>query len=49
MQIRLDPILLAANRGLPAQELRDIERIIYQRQLFLLEKYHEYHGAEFIP
>jgi hypothetical protein len=41
----LDPILFAVNRGLPPHELRKIERIIYQRQQFLLQKYHEYHGA----
>ncbi len=39
----LDPISLARNRGLPAQQLRDIERLVYENQQLFLEKYNEYH------
>jgi hypothetical protein len=41
----LDPIKLARNRGLAGHVLREIERIIYDRQSFLKEKYNEYHGS----
>ena len=40
----LDPIALARNRGVPPVELRKIERIVYDRQAFFLEKFHEFHG-----
>lgn len=41
----LDPVLLASNRGLPAHHLREVERIIYQHQSYLLEKYREFHSS----
>jgi hypothetical protein len=41
----LDPILLAKNRGLAAHEVRAIERLVYEHQDFLKEKYHEYHSS----
>jgi len=41
----LDPVLLAANRGLPGHNLREVERIIYQYQSYLLEKYREFHSS----
>lgn len=40
----LTPISLAQNRGVPAQRLRDVERLVYEHQQFLLERFHEYHG-----
>jgi hypothetical protein len=40
----LDPITLARNRGISPVELRKIERIVYDRQAFLQEKFHEFHG-----
>lgn len=39
----LNPIVLANNRGLSPHELRQIERIIYEQQSFLTEKYYEFH------
>ncbi len=41
----LDPISLAKNLGLPQHTLREIERIIYEHQTFLREKYNEYHRS----
>ena len=40
----LDPIALARNRGISPVELRKIERIVYDRQAFFQEKFHEFHG-----
>jgi hypothetical protein len=34
----------ASHRGIPAQEIRDIERLVFQYRKVLLEKYHEIHG-----
>jgi hypothetical protein len=39
----LDPVRLAVNRGLPAQVVRKIERLIFENRTYLLEKYREYH------
>jgi hypothetical protein len=39
----LDPIVLAKNRGLAPQVLRVIERLVYENQRLLKEKYDEYH------
>jgi hypothetical protein len=41
----LSPISLARNRGIPSHGLREIERMVYDNQQFLLEKYHEYHKS----
>jgi hypothetical protein len=41
----LDPITLAKNRGLAAHTVRDIERLVYEHQEFLKEKYNEYHRS----
>ncbi len=41
----LSPISLARNRGVPSHHLREIERIVYDHQQFLLEKYYEYHNS----
>jgi hypothetical protein len=40
----LSPISLARNRGVPSHKIREIERLVYENQQFLLEKFHEYHG-----
>jgi hypothetical protein len=40
----LSPVLLARNRGVASHQLREIERIVFEYQQFLLEKYYEYHG-----
>ena len=41
----LEPIALARNRGVPSHQIREIERIVYENQTFLLEKYREYHAG----
>ena len=41
----LDPITLAKNRGLAPHVVRDIERLVYEHQEILREKYDEYHRA----
>jgi hypothetical protein len=41
----LSPISLARNRGMPPHQLREIERVVYDNQHFLLEKFYEYHGS----
>ena len=40
----LDPISLARSRGVPQVMVRRIERLVYEHQAQLLEKYHEFHG-----
>jgi len=40
----LSPVSLARNRGIPSHQLREIERLVYENQQFLLEKYDEHHG-----
>ncbi|MBK1731180.1 DUF4160 domain-containing protein [Thiococcus pfennigii] len=40
----LSPISLARNRGVPSHRIREIERIVYENQPFLLEKFNEHHG-----
>lgn len=39
----LEPIALARNRGVPAKDLRDIERLLYEHQQLFLEKFHDHH------
>jgi len=41
----LDPIVLAKNRGLAPHKLRDIERLVFENQDFLKERYDEYHRS----
>jgi hypothetical protein len=41
----LEPIALARNKGLRSEEVRHIERLVYEHVEFLKEKYHEYHRA----
>jgi len=39
----LQPIRLASNRGLPAHELRKVERLIFENWQLLETKYNEHH------
>lgn len=41
----LEPIALATNRGFAPHVLREIERLVYEHQTFLKEKYDEYHRS----
>lgn len=38
----LEPITLAINKGISPHDHRDIERIVFEHQRHLLEKYHEF-------
>jgi len=40
----LDPIRLARNKGIAPHILREIEKLVYEHQTFLKEKYHERHN-----
>ena len=40
----LDPVQLAANKGIAAHELREIERQVFEHRVLLTESYHEFHG-----
>jgi len=39
----LAPVALARNRGLAPRDLRDIERLVFENEQLLIDKYHEYH------
>jgi len=39
----LDPISLARNKGIKAPKLREIEKLVFENQEFLKDKYHEFH------
>ncbi|GLI38124.1 DUF4160 domain-containing protein [Geobacter hydrogenophilus] len=39
----LDPIVLARNKGVPPLVVRAIERLVFEHQVYLKEKYYEYH------
>ncbi|WP_419621846.1 hypothetical protein [Thiolapillus sp.] len=39
------PISIARNRGIPSHQIREIERLVYENQQLLLEKFHEYHAG----
>ncbi len=38
----LEPIALARNKGIAPHDLRVIERLVFEQQKLLREKYHEY-------
>ncbi len=38
----LAPIALARNKGISPHDLREIERLVFEHQNLLREKYHEY-------
>ena len=40
----LDPIRLARNNGVPVHIIRDIEKLVFENQTFLKEKYYEFHN-----
>ena len=40
----LEPISLARNKGISPRVVRKIERLVFENQDFLREKYHEYHN-----
>lgn len=40
----LVPVALARNRGLPPRDLREIERLVFENEQILIDKYHEYHN-----
>lgn len=42
----LSPIRLARNKGVPPQALRDIERLVFEHEDFLREKWYEFHGKK---
>jgi hypothetical protein len=42
----LDPVELARNWGVSPVTLRQIEHIVFERQAFFLEKWHEFHGQD---
>ncbi|MFQ5648849.1 MAG: DUF4160 domain-containing protein [bacterium] len=42
----LDPIRLARNRSVAAHVVRAIERLVFEHQELLLEKYNEYQRSE---
>jgi hypothetical protein len=37
----LSPVALAKNRGMSAVDIRKVERLVYEYQIFLLEKYND--------
>lgn len=41
----LNPVALAKNRGFPAHELRQIERLVLKHRATLMEAWDEYFGA----
>ncbi|MCW2314480.1 DUF4160 domain-containing protein [Rhodoferax antarcticus] len=38
----LSPVALAKNRGMSAVAIRKVERLVYENQAFLLEKYNDF-------
>ena len=41
----LEPmIILASNRGIPAHELREVERLVYKNQDLLRSTYRDFHN-----
>ena len=41
-KFRLEPVSLASNKGISPNDLRDIERLVFEHNHHLLEKYHEF-------
>ncbi|MBP7633592.1 DUF4160 domain-containing protein [Candidatus Ozemobacteraceae bacterium] len=42
----LHPIRLARNIGIPPKAIREIEKIVFQHQKLLVEKYHAFHSPK---
>lgn len=40
----LNPVRLAGNRGLAVQDVREVERLVFENQQHLAEKYREFHN-----
>ncbi|MBS4027742.1 MAG: DUF4160 domain-containing protein [Ignavibacteriales bacterium] len=40
----LEPVRLARNKGVKPRTVRDIEKLVFEHQQFLKEKYYEYHS-----
>lgn len=38
------PVLSTGNRGIPPQEVREAERLVFENQQLLIESFHEYHN-----
>ena len=41
----LEPIRLARNKHVPPKVIRDIEKLVFEHQKFLKEKYYEFHSG----
>ena len=41
----LEPVALASNRGLHAETVRQIERLVYENADYLKDKYDEHHNG----
>lgn len=42
----LDPIRLARNKNVSSQVIRDIEKLVFEYQKFLKERYCEFHSGK---
>jgi hypothetical protein len=42
----LNPVALARNKGVPVSKLREMERLVRERQIFLKEKFDEFHSGK---
>jgi hypothetical protein len=40
----LDPVRLARNHGIPAKDVREIERLVFEHRLLLTQAYNERHN-----
>jgi hypothetical protein len=40
----LEPVQLAGNRGIPAHDVREIERLVFEHRALLIARFHEYHN-----
>ncbi|PIP08376.1 MAG: hypothetical protein COX51_04575 [Syntrophobacteraceae bacterium CG23_combo_of_CG06-09_8_20_14_all_50_8] len=42
----IDPVRLARNKGVPPETIRQIERIVFEYQDFLEDKFYEYFSRQ---
>lgn len=40
----LEPVRLSRTKGVRPHDLREIERLVFQHQQLLLERFHDFHG-----
>jgi hypothetical protein len=40
----LNPINLARNRGMKPHQIREIEKLIYEKKELIISKFHEFHN-----